>query len=211
MTNYAAVFLSVTLFAAAAAGGAESDFRLAGILTLEDGRAIALIESPDGEQKWFREGESISDGSVTVITARSVTLEVGNQTIELRLAGSSGENQGIVLGDALPDPSEAASNPVHPDNLLDVKRLAADSSERKPEELAMQTLAYLSLPPHLSITAVNDQPVDDPKEALRMMADNIGEEEAETPGFKFVVSVSGPRGVSRVYIFSDENSRIYSP
>lgn len=199
------------LIASTSSIATEADLRLAGILSLDDGSAIALIESPNGDQKWYRLGESVGDGTLTEITERGVTLEVDAQKVELRLAGSGRRILSPSNDSAPSEPSGTATNPVHPDNLRDVKRLASESEGGKAEELASQTMAYLSLPRYSKITAVNGQPVDNPADALRKMAESIPDDELESPGFKFVVSLSGPRGVSRIYIFSDENSRIYSP
>jgi len=205
------------LLACSISMASEMRYRLAGIVTPENGRTLAIIEVPEGEQLLVRAGDLIEGGRVAEITANTVRLDLSQGEVVLRLAATDKReiNLAAYRQEELMD---AAPKPVATNVLRKISQLAASANERKPEELASEVGGYLGLPAGSRIMAIDDQTVESPAEAVQKIAadidsktgDNGGSnvEGSQPVGFQFVISVAGPEGKQRIYVFANEDGNV---
>ncbi len=184
----------------------EAPYRLAGIITSDDGSGLALIEIPGGEQQLLRAGEAIDDGWVADITADTVRLAFPEREVVLHLAGTGNPVSNLPTVYRREDYTGGASRAVDTGKLGAISRLAGSTDTTDSNKLAMKVLTYLGLPAEARIMAVNDQKVESSAEAVQQMAANIDAKGAS--GFQFVVSIADVSGNKRVYIMADDAGQV---
>lgn len=190
--------------------GAASDtpYRLAGVITPDSGRTMALIETLDGEQQLLRVGDAIDDGRVTEITPDTVRLQFADGEFVLQLAGTSSPQGRLPEQYRREDYAASESKPIDVEALGAIVELASSVENTEAKELASKVLTYLDLPSEARIMAINDQPVASAADAVRQMADSIDEKSAKGSAFKFVVSIAAAEGNQRVYVFANNGGQV---
>ena len=188
---------------------ADESYRLAGsILTDDHGITLALVEKPDGTQQLLREGDSIDGGTVVEITSKTVRLQFDSEELVLKLAGSDNQEAVMSMQYRQEDYADSESKSVGLEALAEISRLAESTETTESRKRASQVLSHLDLPADALITAVNDQPVESPDEALQKIAANIDANPDQVAGFLFRISIVASGGNKRVYVFADESGQI---
>ena len=203
MTKNRLSFALALLLISGVAHAAGAEYRLAGIIAPDQGKALALIELPNGEQQLFREGDLLDNGMVAEIRPTGVRIELPNGDLLLELVGT-----GLVVMD---EPGEyrrgeyetTGTHRGPATNLTAISQLAEDSEAEEARDYALKVMNYLKLPADARITAVADQPVASTSEAVKAIAQKIEEQDSEKSGFQFVLSISDAAGNKRIYILRD--------
>ncbi len=186
----------------------DTPYRLAGIVTANDGTTLTLVETADGTQRLLRQGDSIDGGTVAEITRNTVRLLFENKEVVLTLAGTNNPESSLPTVYRPEDYMGGAPRRVDPDMLDAISQLASSADTMDSKKLAAEVLVHLGLPAKARIMAINDQSVESPAEAVRRMAANIDEKAGSAAGFRFVVSIADESGNSRVYIMADDSGQI---
>lgn len=121
-------------FAQAAVSG--TNYRLAGIVAAGSGSAIALIELPDGRQRFFRTGDSLGSGTIREITPAAVRVELAQEHLLLRLRGAP-----TLLTDSRAEASSEGDAPsgdaVQPDEVVSSGDEAGGTEEQTVNDLQL--------------------------------------------------------------------------
>lgn len=183
---------------------AGADYRLAGIIAPDNGRALAMLEMPDGEQHLVRTGDTIGDVMVTAVTASSVRLQLPDGELVLELAGSDAEypDRRKLRGDSGPISIDAAAK-------ARLRELATQAEQLETEAVARRLVSELRLSSDSAITAVNSRPVDGPAEAVTSIAQAIAARADDETGLQFVLSIQRSGGQpQRVYVFASAGDEL---
>jgi hypothetical protein len=104
----------------------EAAYRVAGIIALETGPYLGLLELPDGTQLLVRPGTRIgSDAIVVDISERRIRLAFGARVVDLDLEGAENEGE-LVAGELVGSSAilQASSNPSYGVAVRDVNAKA---------------------------------------------------------------------------------------
>jgi hypothetical protein len=196
---------SVALLFTSIALAGENSYRLAGsIVTADQGTRLALVETADGTQRLLREGDSIDGGLITEITRDRVFLQFGDQVLILKLEGT--DEPPIVAPAEYAREDYPVSEPIPPVDahvLNAISILIASSNEEDSEKTVSEVLRLLGLPAQARVSAVNDQGVDSPAEALREIAAQVDARPKDGTGLSMVISLAAIEGNRRVYVLAD--------
>ena len=196
------VLLLVTAVGAVASD--TSPYRFAGsIITSDNGRRLAFVETPDGAQHLLRKGDSIDGGTVTEITRNTVRLQFKNEELVLTLAGT-GKTDYQLPTEFRPEDYYAGAmvQPVDGYKLDELRRLSSSADETESTDRAKKVLNRLGLPKTARIMAINDSAVESPAEALKQMAQSIQTNDNGEGGMQFVISIADVSGNKRVYVMA---------
>jgi hypothetical protein len=107
------IVLAVGVLTATATIAQDTAYRVAGIIAIDEQRAVALIESSAGSQKIYRPGDYIDDWEVIGIGLDAVTLGRTGQIVRLSLEGKMAPLAEQVEDTPDPGPIRAGSSSLN--------------------------------------------------------------------------------------------------
>ena len=164
--------------------GSQGTYRLSGLVVTTEGRNLALIELPDGNQIMLREGDII-DGKIEVLEINRGLLRLrfpdGDKVLDLGAYKSSSVAEykdvfAVQIVQKKEDSADGAimSREVAVDALLSVfKKQSSVIAEGK--DLSTYLAPMLDLPPKSRIMSVNHAPVNSVKEAFKAISEQIAD------------------------------------
>ena len=205
----------------APAVASETNYRLAGIVAAGSEGSIALIELPDGRQRFFRAGDALGDGRIREINAAGVRIELAHEDLVLRLRGNpmllarAPEEVQSVADDETDvehddNDTEAGRDDVESNRQLsasDVMRLLTSTQDTgepraggqppSAEALRRQLNDLLEIPADALVTGVDQASVSTPQQAIEALASRLDQ------GGSVRLTVSGAGALETIVLSSD--------
>ena len=199
-----ALIAGLAVAGAAAQSAGLQGHRLAGLIEVDDGRWIALVETPDG-QAVFRLGDPMADGVIEDIGSDGVIVARAGQRLLLPLEGDL-----VALASAAPSSDAMVVHDrvgmyaVDYDALRDRLREAGappDKDEaRNPDYLSERLRAALELPVGTRIVSINQREPASGQEALLLATSVINS------GRTLNLTVSGHGSADQIYVSDTAHS-----
>jgi hypothetical protein len=168
---------------------AES-FRVTAVFGRVDGPLAALVESPAGTFRVVRAGAEVGGGTVTEVVRLGIRLERDGQVTLVRLSGVAT----VEHSNGAPGGTTAVKMPRRQQAVADLTR-AERTLGNDPDQARSAVASALHLPEGAIVTAVNDEPVRSPGQALREVYTALEREEIPS------LTIEGvDDGFDRVYV-----------
>lgn len=152
----------------------DLSYRLAGVVTANDGDQVAIIENINGEQSLFRKDDSLGNGQILQIDPKSVTFKLGEKQYVINLTGT-----GLLADEAEQDNIESfvISRKFTKNTFQEMKKLNGSSDKKNEKDFSQQVNQLLHLPHQTLVLSVNHISVKTPYEALTTILEAIEKEE----------------------------------
>jgi hypothetical protein len=163
--------IKLSLFVLACLSGLAlaQGYHLTGIIAATDGgKAFAVLEQADGQQRLLSVGEQYGEATVVAIDPANsrVKLQLPDGVLELRLTGSAQQDEDATWDSDIPSPApEVITLALHQLEQLKIASLKPPGTDKplSPEDIG----SLLGLPENATVTALDDQPVRSSSELLQ--------------------------------------------
>ena len=200
------VLIAVAVLMPAIAGSAPADYRLAGVLSISEGRSLAIIEKSPGDTVLVRVGDRVGGGEVVAIGSNSVKLRFDDGEVRLTLSGAPANEREVQQAGNAPGATTDDSMRTVPikQTLIALDRIEASlptaieagnetvggrTAERAAEEtaakdtkeagkqLATALAGLFKLPTDVAIENINGESFRSAKEGLAKVMRTVGDGE----------------------------------
>jgi hypothetical protein len=188
-------YLPILLFSVISVSLAETQpLRLRGTVVSTGGIYLAIIETPDGGQRLYQQGDVLGAGRIRQILAHSVTVDSaqGEYTLKLKGSGSRGlmENQEPVI--------KSVSTKITGKSIAELNKIAANSTHMEDAVLQKKLNELLNLPENANIVSVDHQPIKLTSEIVSKLAAILNKDDPPH------LEIEGVEAIDEVYVIPED-------
>ncbi len=189
------LWVILTLLVATTAYAGTAGYRLAGIVQLQQPALTfkALVELPNGEQKWFVAGDKAGEAVVREVAEQWIKLEFANEEqVLLRLAGSGY----VTANSASQNTLMVVSREVNQQSLEQLKALSVMGATTA----AAKFKVLLGIPEQATIGSMDEAYLDSTQAGIDRLINNL-----ENGRFSRL-KISGAPNLHEIYLMPPLNS-----